>query len=290
MTRVRQGTKGRARFRRSSITALWYVSLALLSIPFIFPFWWMITSSFKSATEIFTFPPTLLPTTWRWQNFVDVFSYQPFARHYFNSLYIAVIVTAGTIFVSSLAGYAFARIRFRGKTFIFLALLSALMMPTEVTIIPNFFLMSSLGLVDTHVPLILLPVFGANGVVGTFLMRQFFLSLPQEIEDAAMIDGLNRFGTFWRIALPIARPAIGALAILSFLYSWNLFLEPLVFVNDLKLFTLPLSLNNYNDTYGLPIWNLQLAATTLSVIPVLIVYVLAQRQIVESFTLSGVKG
>ena len=290
MTRVRQGTKGRARFRRSSITALWYVSLALLSIPFIFPFWWMITSSFKSATEIFTFPPTLLPTTWRWQNFVDVFAYQPFARHYFNSLYIAVIVTAGTIFVSSLAGYAFARIRFRGKTFIFLALLSALMMPTEVTIIPNFFLMSSLGLVDTHVPLILLPVFGANGVVGTFLMRQFFLSLPQEIEDAAMIDGLNRFGTFWRIALPIARPAIGALAILSFLYSWNLFLEPLVFVNDLKLFTLPLSLNNYNDTYGLPIWNLQLAATTLSVIPVLIVYVLAQRQIVESFTLSGVKG
>ena len=290
MTRVRQGIKGRARFRRSSITALWYVSLALLSIPFIFPFWWMITSSFKSATEIFTFPPTLLPTTWRWQNFVDVFAYQPFARHYFNSLYIAVIVTAGTIFVSSLAGYAFARIKFRGKTFIFLALLSALMMPTEVTIIPNFFLMSSLGLVDTHIPLILLPVFGANGIVGTFLMRQFFLSLPQEIEDAAMIDGLNRFGTFWRIALPIARPAIGALAILSFLYSWNLFLEPLVFVNDLKLFTLPLSLNNYNDTYGLPIWNLQLAATTLSVIPVLIVYVLAQRQIVESFTLSGVKG
>ena len=290
MTRVRQGTKGRARFRRSSITALWYVSLALLTVPFIFPFWWMITSSFKSATEIFTFPPTLLPTTWRWQNFVDVFAYQPFARHYFNSLYIAVIVTAGTIFVSSLAGYAFARIKFRGKTFIFLALLSALMMPTEVTIIPNFFLMSFLGLVDTHVPLILLPVFGANGIVGTFLMRQFFLSLPQEIEDAAMIDGLNRFGTFWRIALPIARPAIGALAILSFLYSWNLFLEPLVFVNDLKLFTLPLSLNNYNDTYGLPIWNLQLAATTLSVIPVLVVYVLAQRQIVESFTLSGVKG
>ena len=290
MTRVRQGNKGGARFRRSSITALWYVSLALLSVPFIFPFWWMITSSFKSATEIFTFPPTLLPTTWRWQNFVDVFAYQPFARHYFNSLYIAVIVTAGTIFVSSLAGYAFARIKFRGKTFIFLALLSALMMPTEVTIIPNFFLMSSLGLVDTHIPLILLPVFGANGIVGTFLMRQFFLSLPQEIEDAAMIDGLNRFGTFWRIALPIARPAIGALAILSFLYSWNLFLEPLVFVNDLKLFTLPLSLNNYNDTYGLPIWNLQLAATTLSVIPVLVVYVLAQRQIVESFTLSGVKG
>lgn len=278
------------KLRRPGTIVLWYVVLGLLSIPFVFPFWWMITSSLKSSTEIFAFPPTLLPTTWRWQNFVDVFTYQPFARHYFNSLYIAVVVTTSTIFISSLAGYAFARIKFKGKTLIFLVLLSALMMPTEVTIIPNFFLMSSLGLVDTHIPLILLPVFGANGVVGTFLMRQFFLSLPREIEDAAMIDGLNRFGIFWRIALPIARPAIGTLAILSFLYSWNLFLEPLVFVNDLGLFTLPLSLNNYNDTYGLPIWHLQLAATTLSVIPVLVVYVLAQRQIVEGFTLSGVKG
>lgn len=283
-------TKGQNRLRRSSTTALWYLALALLSIPFIFPFWWMITSSLKSSVEIFAFPPTLLPTTWRWQNFVDVFTYQPFARHYFNSLYIAIVVTATTIFVSSLAGYAFARIAFRGKTIIFLVLLSALMMPTEVTIIPNFFLMTSLGLIDTHIPLILLPVFGANGVVGTFLMRQFFLSMPREIEDAAMIDGLGRFGIFWRIALPIARPALGALAILSFLYSWNLFLEPLVFVNDLRLFTLPLSLNNFNDAYGLPIWHLQLAATTLSVIPVLIVYVLAQRLIIESFTLSGVKG
>lgn len=282
--------KGQNKLRRSSTTALWYLALALLSIPFVFPFWWMITSSLKSSVEIFAFPPTLLPTTWRWQNFVDVFAYQPFARHYFNSLYIAIVVTIGTIFVSSLAGYAFARIAFRGKTIIFLALLSALMMPTEVTIIPNFFFMTSLGLIDTHIPLILLPVFGANGVVGTFLMRQFFLSMPREIEDAAMIDGLGRFGIFWRIALPIARPALGALAILSFLYSWNLFLEPLVFVNDLKLFTLPLSLNNFNDAYGLPIWHLQLAATTLSVIPVLIVYVLAQRLIIESFTLSGVKG
>lgn len=276
--------------RKWLLAFLWYGTLILLSLPFIFPFWWMMTSSLKLATEIFAFPPTLLPKTWRWQNFVDVFTYQPFARHYFNSLYIAALVTAGTIFVSSLAGYAFARIRFKGKNLIFLVLLSTLMMPTEVTIIPNFFLMTFLGWLNTHVPLIVLPVFGANGVVGTFLMRQFFLSLPQEIEDAAMIDGLGRFGIFWRIALPIARPALAALAILSFLYSWNLFLEPLVFVNDLNLFTLPLSLTNFTDTYGLPIWHLQLAATTLSVIPVLIVYVLAQRQVVESFTLSGVKG
>jgi multiple sugar transport system permease protein len=268
----------------------WYASLLLLSVPFVFPFWWMITSALKTAAEVFAFPPTLLPPSWQWTNFVDVFEFQPFARQYFNSLYIAAAVTVGTILISSLAGYAFARIRFAGRTMLFLLLLTALMMPSEVTIIPNFFLFSFLGWLDSHIPLIVLPIFGANGVVGTFLMRQFFLQLPSEIEDAAMLDGLGRYGIFWRIALPIARPPMAALAILSFLFSWNLFLEPLVFVNSQELFTLPLALATFTDNYGLPIWHLQLAATTLAVVPVLVVYVLAQRHVVQSFTMSGLKG
>ena len=268
----------------------WYVLLLILSLPFIFPFWWMITSSLKTAAEVFAFPPTLLPPSWQWTNFVEVFTFQPFARQYFNSLYIAVSVTVLTILISAMAGYAFARVRFPLRNVIFLALLSALMMPSEVTIIPNFFLFSALGWLDNHIPLILLPVFGANGVVGTFLMRQFFVQLPTALEDAAMIDGLGRFGIFWRIALPIARPIMAALAILSFLYSWNLFLEPLVFINSQHLFTLPLALNSFTDNYGLPIWHLQLAATTLAVVPVLVIYVLAQRHVVQSFTMSGVKG
>jgi multiple sugar transport system permease protein len=276
--------------RRTAFDLLWYATLLVLSLPFVFPFWWMITSALKTAAEVFAFPPTLLPPSWQWGNFVEVFQFQPFARQYLNSLYIAAAVTVGTILISSMAGYAFARIRFAGRTFLFLLLLSGLMMPGEVTIIPNFFFFSFLGLLDTHVPLILLPVFGANGVVGTFLMRQFFLSLPGEIEDAAMLDGLGRFGIFFRIALPIARPSMAALAILSFLYSWNLFLEPLVYVNSQHLFTLPLALGTFTDNYGLPIWHLQLAATTLAVVPVLVVYVLAQRHVVQSFTMSGVKG
>lgn len=276
--------------RRQLVWLAWFAALLVIALPFIFPFWWMLTSSLKSASEVFAFPPTFLPKSWQWKNFLDVFTYQPFARQYLNSIYIAVLVTIGTILVSSLAGYAFARIRFRGSALIFLFLLSALMMPSEVTIVPNFFFMTALGWINTHLPLIVLPIFGANGIVGTFLMRQFFLTLPSEIEDAAMIDGLGRFGIFWRIALPIARPALGALAILSFLFSWNLFLEPLVFVNDLELFTLPLALNNFTDNYGAPIWHLQLAATALSVIPVLVVYLFAQEQVVESFAASGVKG
>lgn len=265
-----------------------YLFLVLMSVPFIFPFWWMFTSSFKNMNEILG-PLSFLPSSWRIQNFIDIFTFQPFARQYFNSTYIAILVTLGTLILSSLAGYGFARIRFPGNSVLFLLLLSAMMMPIEVTIIPNFFLFKSLGLTNTHVPLIILPIMGSNGVLGVFLMRQFFLDIPQELEEAGMLDGLNRLGVFWHIALPIAKPALGAVAILTFLFNWNSFLEPLVFINDLNLFTLPLALNNFNDSYGLPLWHLQLAATTLSVIPILLVYLLAQRTVTNTMALSGMK-
>nr|WP_253913420.1 carbohydrate ABC transporter permease [Pseudoruegeria sp. HB172150] len=249
----------------------------------------MVSSGFKSANEIFG-QPSLLPDVWRWRNFVEVFEYQPFARQYFNSIYIALVVTGLTLIVSSLAGYALARIRFAGSVLLVVFLLSALMVPEEVTIIPNFFLIRWLGLTDTHVPLILLPVFGPQGVVATFLMRQYFMALPKDLEDAGELDGLSRIGIWWRIALPLSRPALAAVAIITFLHSWNLFLEPLVFLSSLEKFTLPLALGNFTDPYGMPLWHLQLAATSLAVVPVIIVYVIAQRQIVESFAMTGVKG
>ncbi|WP_172299720.1 carbohydrate ABC transporter permease [Pseudoruegeria sp. HB172150] len=267
----------------------WVISLSIVAIPFVFPFLWMVSSGFKSANEIFG-QPSLLPDVWRWRNFVEVFEYQPFARQYFNSIYIALVVTGLTLIVSSLAGYALARIRFAGSVLLVVFLLSALMVPEEVTIIPNFFLIRWLGLTDTHVPLILLPVFGPQGVVATFLMRQYFMALPKDLEDAGELDGLSRIGIWWRIALPLSRPALAAVAIITFLHSWNLFLEPLVFLSSLEKFTLPLALGNFTDPYGMPLWHLQLAATSLAVVPVIIVYVIAQRQIVESFAMTGVKG
>lgn len=267
----------------------WIISLSIVAIPFVFPFLWMVSSGFKNASEIFG-QPSLIPDVWRWQNYIEVFKYQPFARHYFNSLYIAVVVTGLTLILSSLAGYALARIRFGGSALLILFLLSALMVPEEVTIIPNFFLIKWMGLIDTHVPLILLPVFGPQGVVATFLMRQYFMALPKDLEDAGEIDGLSPIGIWWKIALPLSRPALAAVAIITFLHSWNLFLEPLVFLSSLEKFTLPLSLTNFTDAYGLPLWHLQLAATSLAVVPIIIVYVIAQRQIVESFAMTGVKG
>lgn len=267
-----------------------YLTLSVLAIPFIFPFLWMIGSSLKNSVEVFASPPTLLPSVLQWENYVRVFEIQPYAQQYWNSVSIAVFVTVGTLIFSSLAGYAFARISFWGASILFLMLLSGLMMPEEVTILPRFYLVQSLGIDNTHIPLILFPIFGAQGVVATFMMRQHFLGIPQELEEAATLDGLSRWGIFWRIAMPIARPVLSAVAIITFLTSWNSFLEPLVFLEDVELFTLPLALNGFTDEFGRPIWEVQLAATTLSVLPILIFYVLAQRLVVESFASSGVKG
>lgn len=265
------------------------VALSIAAIPFAYPFLWMVGASLKTTTEMFgTINP--IPQTWRWSNYVEVFEHQPFARQYFNSLYISTFVTVVTVLLASLAGYALARIRFAGATLVMLFLITALMVPEEITIIPNFFLFGWLGLMDTHVPLLMLPVFGSHGIFATFMMRQFFLSLPKELEEAGKVDGLTRFGVWWRIAMPLSGPALAAVGIITFLFSWNLFLEPLVFISSVEKFTLPLALSNYNDSYGVPLWNLQIAATSLAVIPILVVYILAQRHIVESFALSGVKG
>ncbi len=269
---------------------LFYLGLLLLAVPFIFPFWWMVTSSFKTYKEIFAFPPTVLPTSWHFENFITAFTYQPFAKQYLNSLYISLLITLGVLVISSLSGYAFARINFKGRNFLFILLLSSLMMPPEVTIIPNYLIMNKLGWINTHIPLIVIPILGSGGVFATFMMRQFFISLPKDMEDAAKIDGLGWWGIFWKIGLPLAKAPLSAVAIITFLNSWNSYLEPLIYLNDTTKYTLPLALTGYIDAYGAPMWSVQMAATTLSVLPVLIFFILAQQQVVESFAMSGVKG
>lgn len=279
-----------AQHRLRAARVLLYVVIAILLVPFIFPLWWMITSSLKSNAQVFAFPPTLWPQDPQWQNYADVFELQPFVQQYWNSLYIAVVVTAGVILISSMAGYAFARIRFAGANLIFLSLVAGLLVPREVIIIPLFTMFEQAGLIDTHLPLILIPLFGAQSVFGTFLMRQFFLGLPAELEEAGRIDGLGRFGIFFRVAMPLATPALAALAILVFLQTWDMFLEPLVFLSTPERFTLPLSLTHFADAYSGPIWNVQLAATTMMTLPVLFVYVLAQRHFIRGIAQTGLKG
>ena len=280
--------------RRNSKLTGWrlfgiYSLLLIIAVPFIFPTWWMFTASLKPIEEVFAFPASLIPNDFQISNYAEVFRLQPFLRQYWNSMSIAIVVTIISVTISTMGGYAFARISFKWRSKMFIILLSALLMPAEVTLIPIFRLMVKSGLSDSFFPIILIPAFGAHAVVGLFLMRQFFLDFPAELEEAAEIDGLSRWRVFTKIALPLSGPALASLAIISFLYSWNLFLEPLVFLTEPNKYTLPVVLPQFTDTYGAPIFNVQLAATSLSVIPVMIVFVMAQRHFIRGITMTGIK-
>ena len=242
----RVGARARRRWQRWLLVVL----LCVLSVPFIFPTWWMATSSLKPMSEILRRVPTIWPQDPSLDAYGQVFALQPFAQQYWNSLYIAAVVT----------------------------------------IVPLFRIVNSLGLIDTHWPLIVIPMLGAPAVLAVFIMRQFFLALPAELEEAGRIDGLGRWGLFWRIALPLSRSALGAVAIFTFLKSWNLYLEPIVYLSSKESFTLPQALTQYVDAYGGPMWNVQLAATTLTVLPVLAVFLVAQKQFVQGLAHSGLKG
>jgi multiple sugar transport system permease protein len=275
--------------RRWLPKAVLYVLLALFSVPFIYPTIWMIFSAFKPTDEIFRLPPTLLPDRWTLEGVERIFTFQPFAQQYLNSLYIAVVVTVFTVLVCSLAGYAFARIHFPGRNLLFIIFISGMFVPGEVTIIPIFRWVGELGLMNTHWPLILLPIFGGN-IFGVFIFRQFFLSLPVELEEAGRLDGLGRLGIFARIAFPLAGPASGAVAIMTFLAAFNNYFAPLIFLRSENLFTVALGLTRYSDAYGESLQNTQLGATALTVIPILIVFLFAQRQFVEGLSRAGLKG
>jgi multiple sugar transport system permease protein len=274
-------------WRAVALRGLLYLLLIVAISPLVFPFLWMVSSALKPPAEIFSYPPRLLPEHVAWGNLSEVFRFQPFARQLWNSVYIAVLVTVLTCALSLLSGYTFARLRFPGRNLLFFLLLGALMLPSEVILIPLFKMLRLVNLVDTHVPLILLPVFGATGVLGTFLMRQFFQSLPTEVEEAAQLDGLGRLGIIWYIAMPLARPMLGTVAIIAFLASWNSFLEPLVFLSRTDLFTVPVAITGYTDATGHPLWNLQMAATAVATLPVLLAYLVARRQITESLAHAG---
>ena len=262
--------------------------LIVVSALFVYPFWWMLVNSLNTAAQVFG-KPTLLPIAWRFANYVDIFKVQPFARHFLNSVLVAVIGTVGNVLISALSGYGFARLRFPGRNVLFILILTALMMPIEVIIVPLFFQMMQWGFSDSLVPLMLIPIFGAQGAFSAFMFRQFFVTVPLELEEAAKLDGLGAFGTFWHIMLPIAKPVIASGAILAFLAAWNTYLEPLVFTSSIENFTLPLSLNNFNDSYGEPQWNLQMAATTVSILPIMLVYLFFQEKVTDAMVNSGLK-
>lgn len=267
------------------------LSIVLLTIAAIFvimPLLWMFSTSLRPTSQSYQLPPQWLPTEWRFENYVAPFqSSVPFGVLFLNSLKITLAVTFGQLITCSLSGYAFARLRFPGRNILFLLLLASLMVPSQVTIIPIFLIMRSLGLMDNHLAIILPALTSAFGV---FLMRQFFKQMPQELFDAALVDGAGQIRTFFQIALPLAGPALATLGIITFNAIWNSYFLPLVFLNSWDKMTLPQGIALLTGYMGSGNPSVVMAAVTMAILPVLIVFLVAQRWIIEALTRSGLKG
>jgi multiple sugar transport system permease protein len=276
------------RRRRKSVgrKAIAYAILALLAAIALVPFVWTLSTSLKNIDEVFVYPPTLLPATPKWSNYSRLWDALPIGRWIVNSAYIVVLTVFGKLVLASTAAYAFARLRFPGRDWIFYTFLTSLMIPWEVTLIPGFVLMRQLGWVDSHLALII-P--GIGDVFGIFLLRQFFMSIPRELEDAAKIDGAGYLRVFLTIVLPLSRPALAVVAVLGFMSVWNSFLWPLIMMNSPEKFTLPVGLQLLNSQHGTD-WTTLMAGDVIALTPVVVVYLLAQKYFIEGITLTGVKG
>ncbi|MEJ1091497.1 carbohydrate ABC transporter permease [Microbacterium istanbulense] len=283
-----RGGAGGHRARRRLRSALLHVALVVAGIAMVFPFIWMLLTSFKTLKQLLQNPLQFLPDPWTFENYSTAWNAVPFGQAYLNSAYIAVLVVAGTLLTASMAGYAFARIPFRGAKVLFILFLATQMIPKQVTLIPFYLLMSNLGWVDSHLALIV-PGIMANPFA-VFLMRQFVLSLPRELEEAAIVDGAGRWRIFWSVVLPNLKPGLAALSIIVALDVWNAFLFPLVLLNSPDLFTVPLLLNAFEGQQGSINYGLVMAASAIATVPMLIVFVIGQRKILNSMAASGLGG
>ncbi|GAA2238666.1 carbohydrate ABC transporter permease [Herbiconiux moechotypicola] len=262
------------------------VLILVAAVITLIPFIWMVSTALKPSSEVFSNPPSLVGSSIEWQNFADAWNYLPFGRFMLNGLIVAGIGTVIVVATSAMAAYAFSRLRWKGRDGTFLLYLGTLMIPQEVLIVPMFILMRELGWVNSYQALIVPWAFTA---FGTFLLRQFFLTLPDELEEAARLDGANRWTSFTRIILPLSKPALGTLAVFTFIGYWNSFLWPLLIVSDVNMATVPLGLNMFLGQTGNQ-WNLLMAASTISVLPSAIIVILLQKYLVNGIALSGMGG
>ncbi len=278
---------GRRGARRASLgAALSYVGLSAGAVVMLVPFVWMVSTSLKNGAAVFVYPPEWLPDPVVWSNYADVVRIMPFLRYVLNTTFVSGSVTLLQLVVSSLAAFAFARLRFPGRDRLFLAYLATLMVPGQVTLIPNFLIVKYLGWIDTYQALIIPQVFSA---FGTFLLRQFFLTIPRELDDAARIDGASAFGFFRQILLPLSTPALATLGVFTFTAQWNNFLWPLIVTNDVQMRTLTVGLRALVGQYTVQ-YPLLMAGSVIALLPMVVVFLLAQRAFVRGIALTGLGG
>ena len=265
-----------------------YALCIVIALIMLFPMYWMFTTSFKTPMNVAKFPPQWWPDPWTLDNYKELFIKRPFKTYLWNSVYTAVLATTGVVLFSTLAGYAFAKINFKGANLLFMVILCGMMMPIEVTIIPIYTALSGLNLADSHLGLIICPMFGYCGAFGTFLMRQYFLTVPGELIQAAKLDGASQPRIFAELMVPMAISSISTLVIFTFLQSWNDYLLPLVLLSTSEKFTLPLGLTLLSNEDGMK-WELVMAAATFSTMPILVVFYMCQEKFMASLSMSGMK-
>jgi len=272
----------KAERRRNRIA---FIILLVGLFAMLFPFFWMILSAFKTQADVYSYPPKWLPSSWSLDNFARVFKMVPFGRYYFNSILVTTLSTVGQIFVSILAAYSLARLRFPFKNLIFMFVVATMLMPFVVTMIPTFLIISSLKWIDTYQGLIVPFLF--NGFSIIFLV-QFFITVPMDLQDAARIDGCGYFGILFNVILPNTKPAISTIALFTFLGHWTEYLWPLIVINTTDMRTLPIGLR-YLMTEGSSDYQLMMAASVMAIVPVLIVYMFSEKQFIKSITMTGLK-
>lgn len=276
-------------------SVLLFMLMLILAILFVIPFLWTAASSLKSYGEIYRYPPTLLPRTPVWVNYELIFTKVPFLRFIYNSLVISLLTVLGATASSALVGYAFSRFRWPGRDIFFMICLATMMLPVEVTLIPTYIVFSKLKWIDTWLPLIV-PVYFGGGAFNIFLFRQFFMTLPQDLDDAANIDGAGPFRVFWEILLPLCRPAITTVVVIGFIGSWNNFQGPLIFLNTTEKYPISLGIQWFRGVagnvgaFGQPTEQLMMAASFVATLLPLAIFMSAQRFFVEGIVTTGFKG
>lgn len=283
----------RDKIKRTALKVIFTLLIGLVALSMVTPFIWMVSASMKLPLDVMKLPIEWVPKYFYPDNYKKVWNIggaavrdYHFGLAYFNSIKIAVINLTGSVITSTLAGYAFAKIKFRGRNVLFLLYLATMMIPSQVTLIPKFVLFNKMGLTGTHLTLIL-P--GLITITGTFLMRQYFMQIPDELRESARVDGANEYMIWARIMVPIAKPSMASLAMVVFLWNWNSYLEPLVFLSDWRLYTIPIALTNFIEE-SVTEYNLVMAAAASALIPAFLVFILGQKFLVKGLVAGAVKG
>ena len=279
------------RARQAGGRILIYTLLVIGGFIFAVPFLWLLSSSLKEPSNIWLFPPQWIPDPFRLENYTEALTEAPFFRYTLNSLSIVLLNLVGTIFTTSLAAYGFARMRFKGRDLMFGILLATIMLPWAVTMIPKYLIFRSLGWLDSFLPLFVPSWFaaGPSCVFYIFLLRQFFRTIPRDFTDAARIDGASEFGIYWRVMLPLIRPALTVVAIFTFLYHWNDFMGPLIYLTSPENYTISVGLAAFKGLYATD-WHYLMAASTVATLPIILLFFAAQRYFIQGVVLSGLKG